>query len=154
MCQDLQNSTALFPAAFRITKSSQQFLRFPAFSKSFTKHLALLWFPLLGEWRTSSPHQDILCFWCMPCYIIYQKSVPDSLLIFSLPLAEICSHTAKNFVGTLWELRLSFQSLKTAKPILSHNRCCWTYGTAEGTCTRTKNVLQIFMSLSRWVGFL
>ncbi|XP_068799175.1 BTB/POZ domain-containing protein KCTD17 isoform X3 [Struthio camelus] len=77
---------------------------------------------------------------------ICSKTVSSGIL----PSVEIRSHTAGKALGMLWGLRQCFQSLETAKPILSCNRCYWTYGTAEGTCTRTINVLQIFMSLTQW----
>lgn len=73
----LAELNALFPAAFRITKSSQQFFRFPAFSKSFTKHFALI-SPLRRNGELP-PHTNIFCVFGVCPVTSYTKNLSQTV---------------------------------------------------------------------------
>lgn len=127
----------------------------PSFWQSFSQMLNFAFLsPQRRNWDLLS-HSKILCFSevfpLISCIKNLSKSVFWCSPFFSL--RSLLVMQAKHWEGCEdWDN--VFKSWRLEKPILSYNRCYWTYGTAEGTYTRTINILQIFMSLTQWVGFL
>lgn len=129
-------------------------LWFPSFQQVFYKALS---FALISPQRRNAelpPHAKVFCL-CGVCPVMCQKSVRERAFWCSTSLQLRSVHTLQAKHWEHWgDWDNVFKAWRLQKPILSLSRCYWTYGTAEGTCTRTINGLQICMSLTQWVGFL